>query len=86
MQVLMLLGEHGRLCVGEIARHFHISRPAISHHLRVLRNAGIVSCEKAGKEIYYRVEVEVLVSRLRALADTLERSCPQKPQTPSPKE
>lgn len=73
MQMLLLLGEQGRLCVGEIASHFRISRPAISHHLKVLKNAQIVDREKAGQEMYYWVDLGSLVGRLRGLADLLEQ-------------
>jgi DNA-binding transcriptional ArsR family regulator len=75
MQVLMLLGEQGRCCVGTIAGQFSISRPAISHHLKVLKTAGLVEAEKVGQEIYYSVNITGLVELLRGLADTLERCC-----------
>jgi ArsR family transcriptional regulator len=74
MQILFLLSEHGQLNVGEIARQFRISRPAISHHLKVLKDAGIVHREKSGQEVYYRIDRQRIVAALRALADKLERS------------
>lgn len=43
----------GRLSVGEIVERFHLSQPAISHHLRVLREAGLVTAEKEGTTVYY---------------------------------
>jgi len=55
-QKILLVFEPGEeICVNDIARLFKISRPAISHHLKVLRNAGLLICEKRGKEVYYRV-------------------------------
>ena len=74
MQIVFLLGEHARLNVGDIARQFRISRPAISHHLKVLKEAGIVQSEKRGQEIYYGIDSQRLVAALRALADKLEQS------------
>jgi ArsR family transcriptional regulator, arsenate/arsenite/antimonite-responsive transcriptional repressor len=74
MQIVFLLGEHAQLNVGDIARRFRISRPAISHHLKVLKEAGIVQSEKSGQEIYYRIDSQRLVAALRALADKLEQS------------
>jgi len=55
-QQIMLVFEPGEeICVNEIARLFSLSRPAISHHLKVLRDADLLTCEKRGKEVYYRV-------------------------------
>ena len=74
MQIVFLLSDHAQLNVGEIARQFRISRPAISHHLKVLKDAGIVRSEKSGQEVYYRIDRQRIVTALRALADKLERS------------
>ncbi|MBI4672063.1 MAG: winged helix-turn-helix transcriptional regulator [Chloroflexi bacterium] len=76
VQMLLLLGEKGRLCVGDIAANFRISRPAISHHLKVLKAVGVLQSEKVGQEVYYWVDCRNLVTMLRGLADTLEASCP----------
>jgi len=54
-QILLMFEPEEEICVNEIARLFKISRPAISHHLKVLRNAELLTCEKRGKEVYYRV-------------------------------
>ena len=75
IQILLLLGQECRMCVGDIASHFHISRPAISHHLKVLKNSGIVQSEKVGQEVYYWVDADRLVAMLRGLADMLEQFC-----------
>ena len=74
MQMVFLLTEHDRLNVGEIARQFRISRPAISHHLKVLKDAGIVRSEKSGQEVYYWIDSQRIVAALRAMADKIERS------------
>lgn len=74
MQIVFLLHDQAQLNVGEIARQFRISRPAISHHLRVLKDAGIVLNEKRGQEVYYWLDSQRMVTALRALADKLERS------------
>ncbi len=76
VQLLLLLGKKGRLCVGDIAANFRISRPAISHHLKVLKDVGVLQSEKVGQEVYYWVDCRNLVTMLRGLAGTLESSCP----------
>jgi ArsR family transcriptional regulator len=63
------LGQRGRLCVGDIAAQFRISRPAISHHLKILKTNGLVQSEKVGQEVFYWVNVSHLAEMLRDMAD-----------------
>jgi DNA-binding transcriptional ArsR family regulator len=42
-----------RLCVGDIVSRVNLSQPAVSHHLRILRDAGLVTAEKEGTTVYY---------------------------------
>ncbi|MFZ5826988.1 MAG: metalloregulator ArsR/SmtB family transcription factor [Bacillota bacterium] len=59
-QILDLLAQR-EMAAGEIARHFpQISRPAVSQHLAVLREAGLVSERQAGRFRLYRLEAEPL--------------------------
>jgi DNA-binding transcriptional ArsR family regulator len=57
--VLMMLRERAQNA-GDIARAFEVSRPAVSRHLRVLRDAGLVSDEVHGRERVYRLQVAAL--------------------------
>jgi ArsR family transcriptional regulator len=52
--------KKGDLTAGEIADHFDISKPSISHHLDLLKQAGIVSSVKQGQFIYYSLNTTVL--------------------------
>jgi DNA-binding transcriptional ArsR family regulator len=61
------LVDHPR-AVGELAREFPVSRPAVSQHLRVLKDAGLVVDRQAGKQRIYRVDQEGLAA-LRAELD-----------------
>ncbi|WP_411344365.1 metalloregulator ArsR/SmtB family transcription factor [Paenibacillus sp. WLX1005] len=72
LHILSLLGRKGRMNVGEIASNFHVSRPAISHHLRILKDADIVSYEKIGQEVYYWMDQEYVVSHLHNLANEMD--------------
>jgi len=54
--------------VGELAREFPVSRPAVSQHLRVLKEAGLVVDQQAGKQRIYQVDQEGLAA-LRAELD-----------------
>ena len=75
LEIIFLLGEHERLNVGEIAAHFQLSRPAISHHLKVLKDARVLKSQKSATEVYYWLDITSLSERLRAILTLLE-ACP----------
>ena len=56
----MELLREGRLPAGEIAAHFSMSGAAISKHLALLRDAGLVRDMRSGKFIYYEINTSVL--------------------------
>ncbi|QNN20913.1 winged helix-turn-helix transcriptional regulator [Planctomycetales bacterium ZRK34] len=58
-QMLDLLTESERP-VNDIARHFGVSRPAVSQHLRILLDAGLVSEQRHGRQRRYRMVPEAL--------------------------
>lgn len=57
-KILRMLRERD-LTAGEIASAFSISKPSISHHLSVLREAGLVTSERRGQEIVYSLDTTV---------------------------
>jgi DNA-binding transcriptional ArsR family regulator len=68
-QRIMLTFEKGeRLTVGQIAEVSTLSRPAVSHHLKILRAAGLLEEERVGREVYLSVNKALLVE---ALTDVL---------------
>lgn len=75
LQIIFVL-QGDRLNVGEITSQFKLSIPAISHHLKVLKDAGIVQSEKVGKQVFYWVDKRYIISEVRRLAYPLE-SCLQ---------
>jgi len=58
-KILQLLREKD-LSAGQIAEHFNMTKPSISHHLDLLKQAGLVSAEKKGQFIYYSLNTTVL--------------------------
>lgn len=72
LEIIFLLAERDRLNVGEIAANFHLSRPAISHHLKVLKDARILRSEKVAQEVYYWLDFATVSTRLRAVLTLLE--------------
>jgi ArsR family transcriptional regulator len=58
-----------QLCECEIVPQFGLSQSTISYHLKVLRQAGIVECEKQGLWTYCRVNPRALMAAVKTLAD-----------------
>lgn len=63
-EILELLKEKD-LTAGEIADQFNISKPSISHHLDLLRQAGLVVSVKEGQYIYYSLNTTVMDEMLK---------------------
>jgi DNA-binding transcriptional ArsR family regulator len=69
-EILRLLGD-GELSAGSVASHFAVTQPAISQHLKVLREVGLVSERRDGTRRLYRVRPEGLTDLQGFLADLL---------------
>ncbi len=74
-KILHLLGNGKQVCVNDIAKESHLSRPAISHHLKVLKDADILKCEKVGKEIYYYCNKDHLLEMLEKVTRAIKDCC-----------
>jgi ArsR family transcriptional regulator len=59
----------GECCVCDLTAVFELSQPTVSHHLRILRDAGLVEAERRGTWAYYRLVPEAL-ERVRAAFGT----------------
>ena len=57
--ILSLL-RSGPLTAGEIASRFSITGASVSHHLSVLRSAGLITDERRGRNIYYELDMSVI--------------------------
>jgi DNA-binding transcriptional ArsR family regulator len=69
-RILELLRER-EMTAGELATHFSVSKPTLSGHFTVLRAADLISAEKAGTQITYRLNLSVVEETLLALSDAL---------------
>lgn len=54
--IVALLENYGGMRVGELTKHTNLSRPAVSHHLKILKDAGIVNMYKVGTMNFYHVD------------------------------
>jgi len=64
LRLMSLVASHegGEACVCDLTGAFDLSQPTISHHLKVLHEAGLLDREKRGVWVYYRARAEALAS------------------------
>ncbi|WP_282937543.1 metalloregulator ArsR/SmtB family transcription factor [Paenibacillus sp. RC67] len=74
--IIMLLAQHkSGLNVNTISEHINLSRPAVSHHLKVLKQSGFVNSEKKSVENYYVLTVRQPLEQLKLLIAAVEAEC-----------
>jgi DNA-binding transcriptional ArsR family regulator len=80
--VLQLLRQ-GPKSAGELAEHFPVSKPTMSAHFAVLREAGLVDSDKQGKAVMYRLKMSVLEEALMEFSELLGLNLTQRAGKPS---
>jgi ArsR family transcriptional regulator, arsenate/arsenite/antimonite-responsive transcriptional repressor len=73
--IVLLLAAGERLNVNEITEHIALSRPAVSHHLKVLLRANLLTVERVSRENFYSLTVEQSLADLRLLVEQSEVVC-----------
>src|SRR4029453_12083231 len=71
LRIVRQLAELGPVCACDIAAGYEVSQPTISHHLKVLREAGWINGERRGTWIWYSLRPDAVV-RFKQIADELE--------------
>jgi ArsR family transcriptional regulator, arsenate/arsenite/antimonite-responsive transcriptional repressor len=61
--------------VGEVACCCSVDLSVVSRHLNILKNAGVISSEKRGKQVFYHVNRKEVAALLRQMADNIEKTC-----------
>ena len=76
LRLLSLIACHdgGESCVCDLLEAFDVTAPSVSYHLKVLREAGLISSERRGTWVYYRVNPEVMARMSAALAPGARRA------------
>jgi ArsR family transcriptional regulator len=69
--IVTLLSGHDKLCVCEIVEAFRVGQPTVSHHLRVLREAGLVDVERRAQWAYYGLRRDALKAVAGQLVELL---------------
>ena len=83
-QILAFLGQTA-LSTSDLAARFGMTPPAVSRHLSVLQQAGLVSAERQGRRVLYRLHRDALLNALARFASELDgplRRAPQSARVP----
>lgn len=73
--IILLLAEEEPLSVNAIVARSHLSRPAVSHHLKILREQQLIQVEHRGTQHLYSLALETGVAQLKALIVAVEETC-----------
>lgn len=73
-QLILFMLDGSRQSVAELASQTELSRPTISHHLKILKDAHLITSQKVGTKVYYSPQTGRQYELLRELADTFGMS------------
>jgi len=76
-KITQLLFENHELSVSSLTEKLSLSRPAVSHHLKLLLDADLVAVRQEGKERYYRLNLKSALNLLKALTASIEKDIEQ---------
>jgi ArsR family transcriptional regulator len=74
LRLMSMIAATDEACVCDLTAPFDVSQPTISHHLKVLREAGLVDSERRGTWVWYRARREALDAVGGLFSDTLARA------------
>lgn len=80
-QIIAFLGQTA-LSTTDLAARFGTSAPAVSRHLSLLQHAGLVSAERQGQKVLYRLNRDVLLNALAQFASEVDGPLRREAQTP----
>lgn len=71
--LLLVMSDGKPKCVKEIAEHIQLSRPAVSHHIKILKEAKLLKEYREGRRTYYIPSYHSHITPLKALLESLEK-------------
>lgn len=71
-RILLMFERNEELTIKDIADACPLSRTAVTHHLRVLRNAGVLLAERRGKEVFLRPNPKRVLGAMNAVRDYIQ--------------
>lgn len=76
--IILILSHNAHVTVKELAEMLHLSRPATSHHIKILKNAGLLGEQKEGVRTFYYVTMEDAIKKVKDLIIASEDSIAKK--------
>ena len=73
--IILALAENESLNVNQLSEKLPLSRPAISHHLKSLKQTGLIDMEQRGTGNYYFLTLKASVNILKELLSSIEKNC-----------
>ena len=73
-RILLTFAPGERLNVGQIVEVSTLSRSAVSHHLKILRDSGVLQSQKRGKEVYFWINKAFVVDAMETVVDYIRRN------------
>ncbi len=73
-RILLTFARGERLNIGQIVEVATLSRTAVSHHLRILRDAGVLQSRKEGKEVYFWINKPFLIDAMQTVVEFIRRN------------
>ncbi len=67
LRIISMLTRTGEVCVCDLTEPLGLSQPTVSHHLKVLRDAGLITSERRGRWVYHKVNRERLAQLSQAI-------------------
>ena len=58
IEIVNLLKKNGEMCAQDIEKHFYLEQSTTSHHLNMLKKAGVTKSHKSGRKVFYSVDNE----------------------------
>jgi len=71
-EILRLL-SHGEKTAGELAERFDVTKPSMSHHFAVLKEAGLITSRREGQQIWYRINSTVAQDVIAWVMELVDR-------------
>ena len=73
LRLISLLAENGEMCVCDFPEVLGVSQPTVSHHLKVLTNAGLLTRSKRGRWAFFRIAEPAVTELMSALQNALPK-------------
>lgn len=71
-EIILLLSQHQNMTVKVLAQELNLSRPATSHHIKILREAGMLGVRKDGVRTYYYPTLRKAFDKVKSLIDAAD--------------